>query len=182
MLHSTNILTPLAVWIYVHRSMKCCVILMIFNRTQTWFRAAAIRWTTSGQQYMNWPRQLRHVSKSLFTTVYYQWKYFGSDNLCNFVIAFIRATISFSYYGQTLNSGKLAGSIHLNACLVSLVEVPAYTAILVTMSIVSGRTVTVCTAQTLTGVLLLASVPLVAGECAWGMWFFFSEKTMLKPC
>ena len=137
--------------------------LMILNTIQSLFKTAARKCTHSRHQYM----QMASTVAASFRKIIYLRVLpaipFYYRELIYFSICFIRATVTFSYYGLTLNSGKLAGSIHLNAFLVSLVEVPAYTAILITMSTVSGRAVCVCTAQVLTGVLLLASVPLVAG-------------------
>ena len=75
-----------------------------------------------------------------------------------------RVVVNLTYYGLTLNSGKLAGDIYLNTFLVSLVEVPAYLAVLFTLSTASGRAISLCISEILNGVFLLASAPLEAGK------------------
>ena len=58
-------------------------------------------------------------------------------------------------------------------------EVPACIAVLVTMSTASGRAISISTSKVLTGVFLLASVPLASGKCT--NLAHYGQKTKWTP-
>ena len=79
-----------------------------------------------------------------------------------------RFIVGLAYYALTLDIGKLAGDIYLNTFLTTLVELPGYLGLLFTLSTALGRSISISSAHIVTAVLLLASVPLAAGQFVQG--------------
>lgn len=66
-------------------------------------------------------------------------------------------TNSFVYYGLTLNTGKIAGSVHLNFFLNGLMEIPAYIICMIVLKTV-GRKLPYCVMLGIGGLALLCTI------------------------